>query len=362
MKTLVLCVDRDNDLGVKTGIRGPLVGRDDILAAAMKLGLADPEDADVNALMTAISIYDELLKSAQPAEVAAIVGDVRVGPVSDQVLTQQLDEVLDEVKPARAYLVSDGAEDESIFPMIASRVRVDHVRRVFVRQAPALESTWYLIARSWRDPKIRRKFVVPLGLALILFGVLWRVGPELAVPAIAVLLGAYIIWSAFSFRPRDVFARIRDVYERARSAPETGDVAIFFNFLAIIPFLVGLFFGVQEARQEAELVTGFLSFLGGSIAWILLGVMTIEAGRVVEARVKKGRAPRHALIAMGFFIAFGLILLASVKYLSVLFGTEPSGTVYTIGAIVALAALVLIAAALSYRPRTEELPADSWRQ
>src|SRR3972149_5533073 len=86
MKTLVLCVDRDNDLGVKTGIRGPLVGRDDALAAAMKLGLADPEDSDVNSLLTAISIYDELVKAGQPAEIAALTGDVRVGPVSDRIL------------------------------------------------------------------------------------------------------------------------------------------------------------------------------------------------------------------------------------------------------------------------------------
>ena len=46
MKILVLCVDRDDDIGVKTGIKGPLVGRDDNLAAATKLGLADPEDSD----------------------------------------------------------------------------------------------------------------------------------------------------------------------------------------------------------------------------------------------------------------------------------------------------------------------------
>ena len=28
MKTLVLCVDRDDDLGTKAGINGPVIGRD----------------------------------------------------------------------------------------------------------------------------------------------------------------------------------------------------------------------------------------------------------------------------------------------------------------------------------------------
>src|SRR2546427_9029147 len=335
MKTLVLCVDRDNDLGVKTGIRGPLIGRDDILAAAMKLGLADPEDADVNALLTSISIYDELVRSGQQAEVAAIVGDVRVGPVSDQILTTQFDEVLDEVKPARAYLVSDGAEDESIFPMIASRVRVDHVRRVFVRQNPALESTWYLIARSWKDPKIRRKFVVPLGLTLILFGLLAAAGLTQAFQAIAILLGAYIIWSAFTFHPRDVLAKLGEAYERVRSAPVTGNFSFFFNLLAVIPFLVGLFFGIQVAIAEPELVAKFLSFVGNSLAWFVLGFLTIEAGRVVDAYVRKGRVPRHVLLVGGVFVAFGLIIPASVKDLSLMVGTGPAGTITPDGVSVA---------------------------
>lgn len=361
MKTLVLCVDRDNDLGVKTGIRGPLVGRDDALAAAMKLGLADPEDSDVNSLLTAISIYDELVKSGQPAEVAAITGDVRVGPVSDQVLTQQLDEVLDEVKPARCYLVSDGAEDESIFPMIASRLRVDHVRRVYVRQNPALESTWYLIARSWKDPKIRRKFVVPFGLSLILFAFFSIINPGLAGPGIALLLGLYIIVSAFTFHPRDVVDKIKETYERVRSAPVTGNLSIFFNLIAIIPFLVGFSFGVQQSNQEAEYIDKVLAFIGGSILWFLFGFLTMEAGRVVEAYVKRGRVPRHVLIVGGSFIGLGLIILAAIKSLDVLFGREPSGTVTFITILIGLAILVLVAAGWSYRPRSDELPADSWR-
>ena len=361
MKTLVLCVDRDNDLGVKTGIRGPLLGRDDCLAAAMKLGLADPEDADLNALLTAISIYDELLKSGQAAEVAAIVGDVRVGTVSDQILAQQLEEVLDEVKPARAYLVSDGAEDESIHPIIASRIRVDHVRRVFVRQNPALESTWYMLVKAWKEPKIRRKFVVPFGLSLILFALLQFISPGAAVPAIALLIGLYIIWSAFTIRPREALARLAEYYERVRSAPVTGNLSIFFNLLAIIPFLVGILLGFEEAGKQSDYARRALGFVGGSVVWFLFGFLTLEAGRVVEAFVKKGKVPRHVLIVSGSFLATGLLFLAGIKSLEVLWGSEPSGTVTFILVTIALAIFILVAAGLSYRPRGEELPADSWR-
>ena len=44
-RILVLTVDRDNDLGIKTSIRGPVVGRRQVLTAALKLGIADPEKA-----------------------------------------------------------------------------------------------------------------------------------------------------------------------------------------------------------------------------------------------------------------------------------------------------------------------------
>ena len=39
VRTLVISVDRDNDLGMKTAIRGPVIGRKNVLTAALKLEL-----------------------------------------------------------------------------------------------------------------------------------------------------------------------------------------------------------------------------------------------------------------------------------------------------------------------------------
>src|SRR5437879_1478875 len=124
MKTLVLCVDRDDDIGVKTGIRGPIVGREGNLAAATKLGLADPEDSDVNALLSALSIYDGLVKDGSDAVIATICGDVRVGTVSDVELTRQLDQVLVEVRPDRVFLVSVATGDLSIFFNVSTLILI----------------------------------------------------------------------------------------------------------------------------------------------------------------------------------------------------------------------------------------------
>ena len=62
-RTLVLTVDRDNDLGLKTAIRGPVVGRKQVLTAALKLGIADPEESDTNAILGALNQHDNLAEA-----------------------------------------------------------------------------------------------------------------------------------------------------------------------------------------------------------------------------------------------------------------------------------------------------------
>ena len=67
-RTLVLTVDRDNDLGLKTAIRGPVVGRKKVLAAALKLGIADPEESDTNAMLGALHQHCLLYTSPSPRD------------------------------------------------------------------------------------------------------------------------------------------------------------------------------------------------------------------------------------------------------------------------------------------------------
>jgi len=74
-RTLVLCVDRDDDIGYKGKIESPVLGRPACLRAANTLALADPEDSDVNAIFQAIKIYDELAAAGESVEIALVSGD-----------------------------------------------------------------------------------------------------------------------------------------------------------------------------------------------------------------------------------------------------------------------------------------------
>ena len=76
-------MDRDNDLGTKVGIQSPVIGRADVLEAAMTLGLADPEEADTNSFLAGLKVLDDYVKNGVDAEIAIICGDADVGIRSD---------------------------------------------------------------------------------------------------------------------------------------------------------------------------------------------------------------------------------------------------------------------------------------
>ena len=187
VRTLVLTVDRDNDLGVKASIRGPVIGRKATITAALKLGIADPEESDTNAILGALNHHDKLVENAQgddEIQIALLTGDVRVGPRSDRAVAMQLDEVIQEFQPDSAVLITDGADDEASLPIITSRVRVDHVEKVIVRQSKGIESTYYYVAKAIDDPRWRAKLLVPVAIFLMILGL------GLIIPGGGALIGA----------------------------------------------------------------------------------------------------------------------------------------------------------------------------
>src|SRR3972149_6450239 len=195
MRILIICIDRDNDLGEKAGVLSPIIGRAANLDAAIKLGSADPEDSDTNTIFGGINVYDGMIAENKDVEIVSIAGDKKVGILADRKISEQLDKILEELRPERAMLVSDGAEDESVLPLIQSRIKVDAVHRIIVKQHENLESTYYIIKQAFNDPKISHTFFMPLGLAFMIYAIsLYAQRPEVAIIAIGILF-----WSGSSY-------------------------------------------------------------------------------------------------------------------------------------------------------------------
>lgn len=365
MKTLVLCVDRDDDIGVKAGIKGPLIGRDENLAAAMKLGLVDPEDSDVNGILGAVALYDERVRLGEEAEIATITGDVRVGPISDRALVEQVERVLEEVKPDRTFLVSDGAEDEFIMPLIASRIRVDHVRRVYVKQSPVLESTYYAMIRALRNPKVRRRVLVPIGLSLLILSVMYILNPLLAPALVGFALALYILAIALPFTSfRDLLKKAGGYYDGLRARLAARDFSVVFTLIALILGTVGVAFG-WDASQKATSGLAQSMVVGAATAawWLLIAVLVFEGGKVATATFQRGKVPRHALIVAAALMAIGLILISFVQILQIFVGPQrPENALPLVYAMLGIAVTIVIVAGVSYRTREEPAAEDSWRR
>ena len=80
-KTLILCIDGDNDIGVKGKVKTPILGRKANLDSATALAVSDPEEADANAMFGAVKLYDRMIKEypEESFEVATIAGTSRGG-------------------------------------------------------------------------------------------------------------------------------------------------------------------------------------------------------------------------------------------------------------------------------------------
>jgi len=178
-KILILCVDRDNDIGVKGQVKTPIIGRNKNIEAASKLALKDPEEADANAIFDAVRTYDSLSRETSETdyEVATIAGSELLGVKADKNIVSQLEKVLKNFSAKNIVLVTDGFADEEVIPIIQSRVPIMSIRRVVVRHSEAIEESWALFARYFRklidDPYYSRIALGVPGILLITLALLW---------------------------------------------------------------------------------------------------------------------------------------------------------------------------------------------
>ncbi|MFC6724321.1 DUF373 family protein, partial [Halobium palmae] len=222
MTTLVLCVDRSDDVGRKTGIRAPVVGWEAVRSLVTDVGLADPEDSRVNCLLETLRVARDLQDGGEETVVAVVSGgsDSQIG--ADRAVAKQLDELLGEFAPESAVLVVDSAVDERVVPIVESRLRVDSVDRVVVRQARDIESTYYLLKQFLGDEELRTTVLVPLGIALLLFpALLYRFSPAVAFAGLAALLGVALLYKGLA-----VDERLSTAADRVRNGLYSGQVSV----------------------------------------------------------------------------------------------------------------------------------------
>ena len=196
----MLNVDIDNDLYRKTKISGPLIGRIENLKAAAKLALADPQDTDANAMFEAVRKYDELKSEGYSVNVATVTGAEKEGYVADAELSRQIDMVIERVKADVCVLVTDGSSDSRVVPLLKNRIKLNSVDIVSMKQAEALENTYFTVLEKLKEPHYARiVFGIPAVL-LMLFAVSYYFNFGWQLPV--ALIGIYLIVKGFGLRRR----------------------------------------------------------------------------------------------------------------------------------------------------------------
>jgi putative membrane protein len=319
-KTLVLCVDRDDDIGYKAGIQSPVIGREAALAAATALALADPEDSDVNAIFQGIRIYDDLARRGEGASIAVLAGDHTDMIQGDRKIAANLEQVIRTTGTGSCILVSDGAEDEFVLPIIQSRIPVSSVRRVIVSQMPNLESSYYTVRKLLDDPKVSRVFLVPIGLAMLLFAIATLMGyPEGATVIVLGVVGTYILFRVFG-----IDEAFGEGISTLRSSLEKGRFSFVTSVSAIVLAVIGIVLGTASLFEyySSEFTMGIflyvISFLYGSIGWFTASGLIITIGKVIDAYLNDPPSLQRTIVLPFFVGAIGLIATgASVYTLSV---------------------------------------------
>ncbi len=316
-RTLVLSVDRDDDIGWKAHIESPAIGRAACLKAANTLALADPEDSDINAIFSAIRIYDELTEKGEETAIAVVAGNHLHMIEGDRRIATSLEQVIKETQATNCILVTDGAEDEYVIPIIQSRIPVSSIRRVIVNQMPNLEGTYYILKKFLDDPKISRMVFIPLGLAMILYATAYLLDyPGVATIIVVGVIGAYLLYKGFGFDEivHSIMDALRISLSRGRFSFVTYTTTI---LLIIIGFTVGFTNVLKFYSTDGSLglVLYLMTFIYGSIEWLIVAGLVTSVGVIIDVYANEREGLGKVIVFPFFVIALGFILYGASVYI-----------------------------------------------
>lgn len=348
-RVLVLCIDRDDDIGTKGGIETPIVGRDSCINAGTRLAIEDPEDADSNAIFGAVKTYEELVSKGYTAEVAVVAGKFNRGVEADEKISLEIKSILERYPADGAVIVSDGEDDETVLPVIQSRVPVISVQRIIIRHSRSVEYSYAVLGRYLKllayDPQYSKFFLGVPGVLLAAgaLAVIFEAGKWLAAIVLAILGGAFIV-RAFD---------IDKAFSSLGRLTPTSFIRIFSVIAGVLMILASIANGLSSIPPEMirpdmnpiDYITNRVivgSFAGGTITLLWIGIATILAGDLLSSWFKGSSRTMSDILRLA---VLALLYIPVVQFASVLTaGTSPFTLISSllIGLAVSLVAATFI--------------------
>ncbi len=284
-KLLIICVDRDNDIGEKTSITTPVIGRDACIEAAQRLALEDPEDADSNSIFFAIKTYEDLVSKGYQAEVISVAGVENRGVQADEKIIREVKQAMEQFTANGAVIVSDGEDDESVIPIIQTVVPMVSVQRVVMKVSRSVEYSYAVFGKYLKmiayDSKYSKFFLGVPGILLLIGGIgaIFNITAEISAVLISILGGAFLIrafdvdkaWTSWAKPTPDGFIRLFTMV--------TGIVLILAavpaGITTVEPSVIESEFKFAEIISD-KVVMGY--FVSGMLPFLWMGLGTIFGG------------------------------------------------------------------------------------
>ena len=284
-KLLVICIDRDDDLGRKTGISTPVVGRNACIEAAQRLALEDPEDADSNSIFFAVKTYEDLVSKGYKAQVITVTGVENRGVQADEKVASEIKSVLKKFSADGAVIVSDGEDDEMLIPVIQNVIPVISVQRVVMQVSRTIEHSYAVFGKFLKlvmyNPKYSKFFLGVPGILLLIGGIGAVTGYNVEIFAVLIT----ILGGAFLIRAFDIDKAWTNW---AKPTPE-GFTRMFTLITGLILIAASVPAGITTVSPENisgdvgiinlitdEVVIG--QFVSGMIPFLWIGLGTIFVG------------------------------------------------------------------------------------
>ena len=297
-KLLVICIDRDNDVGEKAGIVTPVIGRDACIEAAQRLALEDPEDADSNSIFAAIKTYEDLISKGYKVEVITVAGVKNRGVQADEKILAETRKVLEKFSANGAVIVSDGEDDESVIPVIQNVLPVVSVQRVVMKVSRSVEYSYAVFGKYLKmiayDSRYSKFFLGVPGILLLIGGIatVFDFTAEIFAVLVSILGGAFLI-RAFD---------IDRAWSNWSKPTPMGFIRIFTMVAGILLILSSVPAGISAVdpkliEDNPELITMITDkviigqFVAGALPILWIGMGAIVAGILLSNWI--GGIPRQ---------------------------------------------------------------------
>ncbi len=367
-KTLILCVDQDDDIGKKAMVPTPIVGVDANKEAAASLAIADPEEADSNAMFGAVKLHIQLAEKYPDEEfqVATIAGSQNGGIEADRKMVEELQKVLADYPATGIVLVTDGFADDVLKPILQSRVPITSVHHVVVKHSERIEETYAVLGKYLKmlfdDPYYARFALGIPGVLLLIFGFLIA-SNQLQNAGLAVV---FVLGIALFLKGFGIYDKITKF--KPKLPPPEEQVMYVARIIGTMVAIMGIFQGLSSAINYipspvslsdlswwARMLPMFLSvFLQKGIDLIMLGVGVFFIGGAVSHYLQKDERLAQSIVSLNLTFWVWLIVIESAKILQ-----DPSTQIgfwsplifYTLASILT----TIIAVVITYK-RYKRLP------